>query len=171
MNDVTLTIRSVSGTEDAEAVAKFVWAFFALLRVRYPEIADAIETYIERQDVAGELERLGRDGPPQGGACLLARQDGAPVGVLMMKRLDAEACEMNRMYVAEAARGRGLGRALALRLMQEARLQGYRVMRLDALNRHVEALPLYRSLGFVPDPHPSESARANPLGISLCLTL
>jgi len=44
-------------------------------------------------------------------------------------------------------------------------------MRLGALPRHVEALPLYRSLGFTDDPDIAVIAAENPGVISLRLTL
>ena len=58
---------------------------------------------------------------------------------------------MNRMFVRESVRGQGIGKALAVRLIEEARRIGYDWMILSALDRHFEALPLYHGLGFVDD--------------------
>ena len=80
-------------------------------------------------------------------------------------------CELNRMYVAGAARGRGVGRRLCETLIERARELGYREVRLDALNARVEALPLYRALGFLPDPDPPAYLRADPEVISLRMAL
>jgi GNAT superfamily N-acetyltransferase len=75
------------------------------------------------------------------------------------------------MYVVRAARGRGIGRGLCERLIDRARELGYREIRLDALSDQVDALPLYRSLGFGPDPDPPAYAREEPGVISLRMPL
>ena len=86
---------------------------------------------------------------PQGyEVVLLAKLDGAPAGAVGLRALDASACEMKRLYVPEAFQGRGLGRALSVRLMDEARSRGFKLMRLDTLNRLEPAIALYRDLGF-----------------------
>ncbi|DAA73751.1 TPA_exp: Uncharacterized protein A8136_3954 [Trichophyton benhamiae CBS 112371] len=57
-------------------------------------------------------------------------------------------CEMKRLYVLPSTRGRGVGKALVLALLQVARDRGYDEMRLDTL-RHMRApIELYRSMGF-----------------------
>mgnify|MGYP003331234822 CR=1 FL=1 len=77
--------------------------------------------------------------------------DGEPVGLLMMRDIGDHACEMNRMFVREAARGKGVARLMANQLIEIARMKDFEWMRLGALPRHNEALALYRSLGFRED--------------------
>ena len=110
-----------------------------------------IDAYLTGQNFRADLDGLLTVFNPPDGECLLARLDGAPVGILMCKRMDAATCEMNRMFVAEAARGHGVGRRLCERLIARAAALGYRRMKLTALHRHHEALALYRSVGFGPD--------------------
>ena len=86
-------------------------------------------------------------GAPEG--CLyLLREEGESVGCGGMKKLDEGRCELKRMYIRPAYRGRGLGRALAERIIRDGRAAGYREMLLDTLPFLTAAQELYRSLGF-----------------------
>lgn len=85
-----------------------------------------------------------------GGCVLLAERDGRIDGCIAFRAVDADICEMKRLYVRPHARGEHLGRTLAEQLIAEARIAGYREMRLDVQQRSVAARRLYRALGFVP---------------------
>jgi ribosomal protein S18 acetylase RimI-like enzyme len=61
---------------------------------------------------------------------------------------DAEDCWLEDLYVAEAARGAGLGRALTEAVIDRARERGCRRVELDVNTENTAALALYRSLGF-----------------------
>ncbi|MCP5083631.1 MAG: GNAT family N-acetyltransferase [Alphaproteobacteria bacterium] len=121
------------------------------MRVRYPDLEGEIDRYLEDQRIDEQIKDVLIHYAPPTGECLLALQDDDPVGLLMFKRLDAVTCEMNRMFVREAARGLGVGRSLVTCLKNRARDMGFTSMVLSALPRHHEALALYKAEGFRPD--------------------
>ena len=108
----------------------------------------------------------GRYGPPSG-LLLIARVAGEAAGIAAVRPLDDGACEMKRLFVREAFRRRGLGRALALRTVGDARAFGYSVLRLKTLESMTEAQALYESLGFRPISSYGKSGRAGLLSFEL----
>ena len=83
---------------------------------------------------------------------LLAWVDGCPAGCCALRPLDASdypnAAEMKRLYVRKAFRGFGLGRHLAEKILDIARLAGYASVLLDTLDDMEAARALYAELGF-----------------------
>ncbi|MCD7441535.1 GNAT family N-acetyltransferase [Streptomyces lincolnensis] len=63
--------------------------------------------------------------------------------------LDGDA-ELKRMYVVDAARGRGLARRILAALEEDARAAGRRRMVLETGDRQPEAIALYTSSGYEP---------------------
>jgi GNAT superfamily N-acetyltransferase len=94
--------------------------------------------------------------PPQG-TFLLGLLDTEPVAMGGWRRRPdvvalgrSVAAEIKRMYVAPAARGRGLARAVLAALEESARSAGADVMVLETGMKQPEAIALYESSGYVP---------------------
>ena len=90
-----------------------------------------------------------------GGAFLVGECDGDIVGTGAFLRYEAgEYCELKRIALKPAYRGRGFGYVMIRRLMDEARNMGYRRMILWT-NRYKlqHAVALYQRMGFVEVQH------------------
>lgn len=96
-----------------------------------------------------ELASLpGKYAPPQG-CLLLAVEDEQILGCAAFRQINADTCEMKRLFVRETGRGRGLGKDLVEEIIKRARLAGYRSIRLDTLpSRMGKAIAIYRARGF-----------------------
>jgi GNAT superfamily N-acetyltransferase len=134
VNGAEIRVADPAGPEASALVADF----FAEIESRYPGF-DA-----SRQPPAP----LDGFTTSNGGVFLVATLDDEPVGCAGLQRLDPSTGEVRRMYVREAARGRGIARALLATLVETARDHGYERLRLDTGDRLPEAQALYRSAGF-----------------------
>lgn len=115
------------------------------------EYAQALPVDLSFQDFEAELRSLpGKYIPSAGGELLLARSaNGTPFGCVGLRAMGAlGCCEMKRLYISPAARGLGLGRKLVECVLYSARRMGYKEIKLDTLPTMVEAIGLYKDVGF-----------------------
>jgi DNA-binding MarR family transcriptional regulator/GNAT superfamily N-acetyltransferase len=85
---------------------------------------------------------------PPAGLLLVASLLSEPVGCGALKFHDGEPTEIKRMWVAESARGLGLGRRLLSELEAHAARSSSPVVRLETNKSLTEAISLYRSAGY-----------------------
>jgi putative acetyltransferase len=123
------------------------------------QIAQARELFLEYAQSLGfslcfqnfdqELAALPGEYAPPDGRLLLAEQAGKLAGCVALHKIEPAICEMKRLYVRPEFRGKSLGRALAERIIAEARRIGYQRMRLDTVEPVMkDAVAMYRKLGF-----------------------
>ena len=134
----------VNGLDHPGEIGELFREYTDMLVEGDPKFAD----YLALQDYDEELRHLGNKYGPPRGKLILAREDGKPAGCIALKEMDAERCELKRLYVRPAYRRRGLARRLTEMDVAAAREMGYREMLLDTLPFLQAAQALYRSVGF-----------------------
>jgi putative acetyltransferase len=143
-------------------------AQMAQARELFLEYADSLGFSLCFQSFDQELAALPGDYSPPDGRLLIAEYRGQLAGCVALHKLEPEICEMKRLYLRPQLRGRGVGRAIAETVIAEARLIGYRKMRLDTVEPVMpNAVAMYRRLGFVE----IEPYRANPIAGALYMEL
>ena len=129
------------------------------IKALFREYAESLGFSLAYQDFDKELADFpGKYAAPDG-ALLLARVGDEAAGTVALRKLDTGICEMKRLYVKPAFRGRrtadgrSIGRALAEDIVAIGRERGYQRLRLDTIGGKMrQALSLYRSMGFVEIP-------------------
>jgi putative acetyltransferase len=141
---------------------------FEAVRELFMEYAQSLGFSLCFQSFDQELAGLPGDYAPPRGRLLLATLEGTPAGCVALHKLDQEVCEMKRLYVRPQCRGKGLGRALAERIIADAGEIGYKQLRLDTVEPIMQdAVAMYRTLGF----HEIAPYRENPIEGALYMEL
>lgn len=140
----------------------------AAIRELFLEYAKSLSFDLCFQSFDKELAGLPGDYAPPQGRLLLATSDGQAAGCVALHKIDGDTCEMKRLYVRPQFRGRGLGKELAERIINEARGIGYKKLRLDTVEPVMRsAVAIYRQLGF----REIEPYRPNPIEGALYMEL
>src|ERR1700736_6571576 len=116
-----------------EIVEAHSGAMLAEARSLFEEYVSSLGVSLDFQNFDKELAALPGDYAPPEGRLLLAEYEGQLAGCVALHKLDPGICEMKRLYLRPSFRGKGLGRALADRIIAEARQMGYESMRLDTV--------------------------------------
>lgn len=146
--DNSVKIIDAVSHEHCDHVRQLMSHFVNWHRTRHLEDLELINEYFDQKDFEEELESLPGKYAKPNGRLLLALFDGEPAGCVALRKIDDQTCEMKRMFVHTKFHGKGIGRALSGKLINEARLIGYQIIRLDTSFRQIEAQKLYQSIGF-----------------------
>ncbi|GEO85578.1 MULTISPECIES: GNAT family N-acetyltransferase [Alphaproteobacteria] len=127
----------------------------ANITVEKPETADVLEL-IDRSDAY-----IASLYPPEGNftvdvgalrqpdiSFVVARTKGQAVGCGAIKWLEDGTAELKRIFVADEARGKGIGRQIMTTLLEMAEVHGIECLYLETGPRNTEAVSLYQTLGF-----------------------
>ena len=143
VSPVTSVVKGLAFTQ-AELPAQIAQA-----RELFLEYAQSLGFSLCFQNFDEELATLPGGYAPPEGRLLLAEYEGELAGCVALHKLEAGIAEMKRLYVRPKFRGKGLGRALAERIITEARRAEYTSLRLDTVEPVMkDAVAMYRKLGF-----------------------
>jgi ribosomal protein S18 acetylase RimI-like enzyme len=132
----------LASPEEAPQVAGLLAAFRDWWGLDWPDDASflaSVRRLIGREDTEYLLGAPGEHDPPAAVAQLRYRW-----GLWW----EAEDCWLEDLYVADAARGSGLGRAMVEAVLDRACARGCRRVELDVNDQNEPAQALYRALGF-----------------------
>lgn len=130
---------------DAIAVREL---FIRVNRLLAPaHLAEAFEGYITRS-LAEEIDRLADYYASRNGGFWVAVDDDEIVGMFGLEAIGEQAMELRRMYVAPAARRRGIARRMLAFAEQECRRRDRLQLQLSTSELQQDALALYRNAGY-----------------------
>lgn len=112
-------------------------------------------TDVDLRDIESSYHKRG------GAFFVLETQDGSIIGAYGLYPIDQRTCELRKMYLDKAHRGKGLGRFLLEDALSKARRLGFEKMVLETASVLTEAIALYKSYGFVEYNPPHMSSRCD----------
>lgn len=113
--------------------------------------AELARRYDYMEDGSGGFEPEDALGP--GGAFVIGRAEGRPVACGAIRPLEEGVAELKRIFVRAGFRGRGYSKAIVLELERQARVRGYKTVRLETGVRQPEAVSLYESMRYLRIPN------------------
>ena len=112
-----------------------------------------LQKYFEVEDIDERiLNNPEKEIVKKGGEIFFARINGEIVGTCAVIKIDKKTYELAKMAVSEKARGKQAGKKLALAVIGFAWSKKAKYITLLTNNKLVEAVNLYKSLGFEIDP-------------------
>jgi DNA-binding MarR family transcriptional regulator/GNAT superfamily N-acetyltransferase len=149
--------RLVTAMADVERLLTAAMVEIAPIDPAHPDAQHCLQAYfaeLDRRFDAGfdpvrSIPAAEAELRPPAGLFLVATLRAEPIGCGALKFHHRAPAEIKRMWVAESARGLGIGRRLLGELESHAAGHGAPAVRLETNKTLVEAISLYRSAGYV----------------------
>lgn len=125
------------------------------------------QEYLNIQNYDEELEHLDIKYGLPSGRLYLALCDRKLAGCIGLRKIDDQNCEMKRLYVRPAFRGKNIGSRLIQQILKDAKEIGYSHMLLDTLPFLKSAIHMYKAYGFYEIPSYNDS----PMNTSIYMKL
>jgi len=147
--EILITSRPITSSPSLAIFPASTPAQIDQVRELFLEYANSLGFSLCFQSFDQELTGLPGDYAPPEGRLMLAEYEGKLAGCVALHKINDDVCEMKRLYLRPAFRGKGLGRVLAEEILRQARAIGYRRLRLDTVGPVMkDAVAMYRRLGF-----------------------
>ncbi|NOD46506.1 MULTISPECIES: GNAT family N-acetyltransferase [unclassified Ruegeria] len=134
--------------DQLNAVRRLCWDYRDFLLTLDEKSVQIVQTFYPKQKYARLMDNIEVDHAPPNGGIKLAVLEGEPIGSGMFHTIAPGVAEIKRVYVTDAARGSGAGRAIMLSLIETCRDLGFDYIRMDTGKPLEAATQLYLSLGF-----------------------
>lgn len=121
---------------------------YAMAVVLFKEYAETIAIDLSFQGFEEEIMDIQKQYSRPHGALLMVYRAGEPMGCAGIRKLEGSICELKRMYVKGALRGKGFGKQLLHKSIALANELNYKKIRLDTLGSMKAAINLYIKAGF-----------------------
>jgi DNA-binding MarR family transcriptional regulator/GNAT superfamily N-acetyltransferase len=149
--------RLVTGMAEVERLLTAAMVVIAPVDPAHPDAQHCLQQYFAELDrrFEGGFDPARSNAPdvdvlrPPAGVLLIASLHGQAIGCGALRFHRGAPPDIKRMWVAESARGLGLGRRLLGALERLAAERGAPVVRLETNKTLTEAIALYRSAGYV----------------------
>ena len=160
---IMMSIEIIHGYEKAEEVRELFSEYIQLLISN----DKSFKEYLKVQNYDEEVNDLKKKYGTPDGRLYLLYYDKELAGCVGLRKIDAENCEMKRLYIRQKYRGKNLGNILVKKIITEAREIGYSHMLLDTLPFLKNAIRLYEKFGF----YKIESYNNSPMDNSIYMKL
>jgi GNAT superfamily N-acetyltransferase len=142
------TIIVPQGAEEMAAFRQLNWDYLGFLLTTPSPNPEFVRSVYSDAKYEALLAAAETDNRPPRGQMRLAMDGDTPLGCGTVQTIGSGDAEIKRVYVAPAARGTGLGRALMERLIDDCRALNMQRILMDTGRVLTDAQALYDRLGF-----------------------